>query len=297
MHRSQFGDISIFVEVARANGFRAAAGNLKLGAGSVSEAVQRLEDRLGVRLFDRTTRKVALTDAGRRLYERSLPAILDLEGAVQELDEIKGKVAGTLCLSAARSSGPHFLDNLLAAYAVNYPNVNVTMIYDDRKVDLVTSGIDAAIRPSHMLELDTHAALIGPILEMTIVASPEYLRRRGVPETPSDLLNHDGICFAYGNATELAPWNFDGPDGLYSIMPPARIVVNDVTSLLRYAQAGLGVAYAYSAPAEASLKTGKLVSVLDGQVPCLPRYTINYLSKRHMPKRLRAFIDLAKTMR
>lgn len=297
MQRNQLSDMSIFVEVARANGFRAAAKNLKLGAGSVSEAVQRFEDRLGVRLFDRTTRKIALTTLGQQLYQRSLPAIIDLESAVRELHDARGVIAGTLKLNAPRSSGPFFLDALIAKFCIAHPDVNVELTYDDEKVDLISSGIDAAIRSQNLLEMDTHAVSIGPDLHMAVVASQDYLNRYGTPQKPEDLLTHDGICFAIGNARQLAPWVFENADGEYSVAPKPRMVVNDLVSMMDYAIAGLGLAYTYAAPVQRLIESGQLKAVLEGMVPSRQRYTINYLSKRHMPVRLRAFIDMAKTIK
>lgn len=276
MKRNQLSDMSVFVEVARAQGFRSAAKNLKLGAGSVSEAVQRFENRLGVRLFDRTTRKIALTTLGQKLYERSLPAIQDLENAVNELAETEGVVGGTLKLSAPRSSGPFFLNTLITEFAALYPDINVELIYDDQKVDLVSSGVDAAIRSQNLLEQDTHAVSIGPELNMVIVASPSYIKLNGAPQTPEELLMHQGIFFAFNNAKRLAPWMFENDEGAYSVTPKPRMIVNDIVSMLNYAEAGLGLAYIYAAPAEPLIASGKLVKVLDGQVPNLPRYTLNY---------------------
>ncbi|WP_342076175.1 LysR family transcriptional regulator [Yoonia sp. SS1-5] len=294
MQRNQLSDMTIFVEVARANGFRAAANNLKLGAGSVSEAIQRFEDRLGVRLFDRTTRKIALTTAGQKLYDRSLPAIQDLEFALRELNERQETVSGTLKLSAPRSSGPFFLDQLLCEYAARYPDVHVEVIYDDRKVDLVSSGVDAAIRFEHLLEADTHAIAVGPPQQLRVVGSAAYWARKGIPKTPDALVAHDGIYFAFGTADQIIPWKFWGKEGPYSVNPIRRMVVNDVNAMMQFARAGVGAAYVYTQAAEPFLASGELVSVLDGQIPDQPRHTINYLSKRHMPRRLRAFIDLAK---
>lgn len=294
MQRNQLSDMSIFVEVARANGFRAAATKLKLGAGSVSEAVQRFEDRLGVRLIDRTTRKIALTTLGQQLYERSLPAINDLESAVRDLHDSKGAVSGILRLNAPKSSGPFFLDKLLRDYCISYPDVDVELTYDDEKADLVTSGIDAVIRFENMLEMDTHAVPIGPDLEMAIVGAPDYLERRGVPQTPEDLLAHDGLYFAIGNAKHPAPWIVENEGGSFAVAPKRRMVVNNVDPLVDYAVAGVGLAYVYAATAQSKIDSGQLMRVLDGMVPSRPKHTINYLSKRHMPARLRAFIDLAK---
>lgn len=294
MQRNQLSDMTVFVEVARANGFRAAAENLKLKAGSVSEAVQRFEERLGVRLFERSTRSVALTPIGERLYERSLPAINDLEAAVMDLDEQKDSVNGTLRLTAPYTAGPSFLDALIAEFACRYPDVKVELVYDDRKVDLVESQIDAAIRSHTLLEPDTHAVPVGPALHMTIVASESYVTAKGAPKKPEDILNHDGICFAIGSADRLAPWEFEGPDGRYSVTPKPRMIVNDLRSMLAYAEAGLGLSYLYADVAAPLIEKGSLIEVMKGQVPPLPRYSLNYRSKKHMTRRLRAFIDLAK---
>ncbi|CAK9039462.1 Uncharacterized HTH-type transcriptional regulator YcaN [Durusdinium trenchii] len=286
--------MAVFVEVARAKGFRAAAEKLKLGAGSVSEAVQRFEDRLGVRLFERSTRSIALTPAGERLYERSLPAIRDLESAVQELNDSKDVVAGTLRLSAPRSAGPFFLTDLLARFATAHPEVDVELIYDDRKVNLVTAGVDAAIRSQTLVEQDTYALPVGPELKLALVASPDYLERAGVPATPHDLIAHDGLFYAFDQADRLALWAFAGPGGGYSVTPRSRMVVNDLSTLLSLTEAGLGIAYLYEEPAKTLISKGRLISLFKDEIPALPRYTLNYLTKRHMPARLRAFIDFSK---
>ncbi len=294
MERQQLSDLTIFAEVARSNGFRAAASRLNLQAGSISEAVQRFEDRLGVRLFERSTRSVALTTAGERLYSRSLPALSDLEVAIQELDDDKDAIAGTLKLSAPYSAGPFFLDRLLAQFAKEFPDVQVELIYEDAKVDLVTSGIDAAVRSNTLLEQDTHAVPLGPKLKMAVVASPEYLAEKGTPEMPDDLLDHHGIFFAFGNSGNVAPWSFQGQEGPRLVNPKQRMVVNNLRSMVEFAESGLGLAYVYEEAAKEAIGQGNLVSLFDDEVPQLPRYSLNYRTKRHMPPRLRAFIDFAK---
>ncbi len=294
MSRSNFADIRIFVEVARKGGFRAAAEQLQLAPASVSEAVQRLEDRLGVRLFERSTRAVALTPIGERFFERSLPAVNDLEGAINDLHDQKGKVAGTLRLSAPYSAGPFFLDDLVAQFALEYPEVHVELIFDDKKVDLVSSGVDAVIRSNTLLGPDTHAVPVGPELSMCIVASPDYLAREGVPEQPSDIQSHDAICYAFGLSGQLAPWGFQGAEGHYSVQPRPRMIANDMRSLMLYAQRGLGLAYVYREIAASAIDTGSLVEVLTEHLSALSRYSLNYRSKRHMSSRLRAFVDMAK---
>ncbi|MCY6383163.1 LysR family transcriptional regulator [Hoeflea prorocentri] len=294
MQRSQLSDVSIFVEVARLNGFRAAARNLKLQAASVSEAVQRFEDRLGVRLFERSTRSVALTAIGEQLFKRSLPAINDLEAAIRDLNDQREGVSGTLRLSAPYSAGAFFLDDLVARFAIRFPDVKVDLIYDDQKVDLIESRIDAAIRSQTLLEADTHAVPVGPNLKMVVVGSPGYLKQHGVPKNPEDVLGHDGICFAFGSSGRLAPWVFDGEDGTLSVMPTPRMTVNDLRSMVLYASQGLGLAYVYAEVAAPLVNAGDLIEVMADRLPSLPRYSLNYRSKKHMTRRLRAFIDMAK---
>ena len=294
MKRNSFGDIKVFVEVARRGGFRAAAEHLQQAPASVSEAIQRFEERLGVRLFERSTRSVVLTAIGEQFYARSLPAVTELEGAVSDLDAQKDEVAGTLRLSAPYSAGPFFLDELIARYAAAYPAVDVELIYDDQKVDLLTSGIDAAIRSNMLLEPDTHAVSVGPELKMSIVAARSYLEKKGTPKTPRDILQHDTICYAFGRSGQLAPWSFNGPDGVFVIQPEPRLVANDMRSLLHYAARGLGLAYAYAEIAAPYVANEDMIEVLAKDLSPFPRYSINYRSKKHMTRRLRAFVDMAK---
>ena len=298
MKDANLNDIGVFVEVARANGFRAAAANLNLGVGSVSETIRRLEARLGVRLIERTTRKIALTAAGEKLFQRSLPALKDLANALNELGEEQQTLSGTLRLSAPRSSSPFFLDDAIAQYSAAYPKISIEVMYDDDRVDLVTSGIDAAIRSKTLLQSGTYSVEIGPKLDMALVASPRYLKVNGTPKKPAELTEHDGIRFAFGRADRLAPWSFVEGKGKrsYSVTPKSRMIVNDLVSMINFAKSGLGLAYVYRKPAEPWIDSGELVTLFDKHVPPLPRYTINYLTKRHMPARLKAFIDLVKTV-
>ncbi len=294
MNRSKFGDIRVFVEVARRGGFRAAAEHLRQAPASVSEAVQRFEDRLGVRLLERSTRSVSLTPIGQQFYAKSLPAVVELERALSELDDRKDEVTGALRLTAPFSAGPFFLDDLVARFAVAYPAVDIELIYDDKKVDLLTSGVDAAIRSQTLLAPDTHAIAVGPELAMTIVASPAYLARKGTPVNPRDVLDHDAICFAFGMGGQIAPWAFEGPDGAYTMHPKARMVANDMRSLLRCAQQALGLTYVYREIAAPYIADGVLIELLIDHLSILPRYSLNYRSKRNMTRRLRAFVDMAK---
>lgn len=292
--KHQLNDLSVFVEVAKARGFRAAAKKLNLGAGSVSEAVQRFEDRLGVRLFERSTRSVALTPTGERLFERAHPALMDLEQALAEVDDVREEVAGVLRLSAPHSAGPFFLNDLLARFADAYPDVVIELFYNDEKVDMVTGDVDAVIRDQTLVELDSYAVPVGPELEMALVASPVYLASAGRLKTPNDIVNHDGICYAFGRSDRLAPWQFRGKEGLYSVAPRPRIMANDLPSLVQLAEAGLGLAYVYGELVRKAVAEQRLVLLFEKKIPNLPPYSLNYRSKRNMPRQLRALVDFVK---
>ena len=298
MKRHKLNDMAIFIEVAKANGFRAAAQKLTLSASSVSEAIHRFENQLGVQLFHRSTRSILLTSAGQHLYQRSVSAINDLEMALNDLADEKDIVAGTLRLTAPHSAGPFFLDDLIGQYLQKYPQVKVEIFYSDHKVDLVDTQIDAAIRSQTLIALDTYASAVGPDLQMAIVATPAYLTQMPPLQTPEDILMHKGICFAFGTANytanNLVPWEFQGQESIYSVMPEPAIITNDLYALLAYARQGLGLAYTYHKTAQHDIKQGQLVTVLDTYMLTKPPYSINYLSKRFMPTRLRAFIDMAK---
>jgi DNA-binding transcriptional LysR family regulator len=294
MKQDYLNEISVFVEVAKQGGFRAASRKLHMSAGSISESIKRLEDKLNIRLFERTTRKIALTHDGELLFRRSLPAITDLEAAVRDVNDNHADISGKLRLSAPPSCGPLFLNQMMIDYAIRHPNVDIELIYDAHKVDLVTSGIDAAIRAYSLLEPDTYAVPVGPQLSMSVLASPQYLKRMGTPKIPSDITQHDGIYYAFGDRDNLVKWSFKGDDGDFTVKPRTKIVVNDLINLSRYAEAGLGLIYTYHDFGKEMIEHGQLVPVLEAYMPTIHRYTINYLSKRHMPNRLKALIDLAK---
>ncbi|MEM7467780.1 MAG: LysR family transcriptional regulator [Pseudomonadota bacterium] len=297
MDRSQFSDLIAFMEVARSGGFRSAAENLNLTPGAVSSAVKRFEKRLGVRLFERSTRSVALTTSGKFLFSKCEHGLSDISAYITEVNEQSKNVSGELRISAPRRAGHFFLDELTVSYAKTHPDVKVELIYDDSKVDLVSAGVDIVIRAQTILDESSHAIQITKSMPMTIVGSPKYLETAGMPRRPTDLVKHDGICFAFEDPKNLASWDMSGPDGVYSVMPTPRIIVNDIPSLIKYCEAGLGLSYIFAESVETSIKRKKLVPVLKKSVAPLPGFSLSYLSKRHMPRRVREFIEMAKGLR
>lgn len=294
MDRSQLSDIAVFVEVARRNGFRAAAEALHLTPGAVSSSVQRFESRLGVRLLERSTRSVALTVPGEFLFSGCEAALEQISRVIDEISDQSSVVTGVLKISAPRRAGRFFLDELLVKYGSAFPQVKVDILYNDSKVDLVTTGIDIAVRSRTILDENTYAFPIGTPMPMAIVGSPKYLKQHGTPKIPNELINHDGICFAFEDSRNLAQWDFKAVSGTYCAMPKTKMVVNDIDALITYCEAGLGLAYTFAESVRESVEEKRLVAVLKKHVAPLPGFSINYLNKRHMPARVRAFIELAK---
>ncbi|WP_133013480.1 LysR family transcriptional regulator [Marinomonas flavescens] len=297
MEKENFTDIKIFVVVANTGGFRAAANHLKKSPASVSEAVQRLEDSLGIRLFERSTRSVKLTSIGEVFYKSTHLAIHEIDKALINIEAQKNSLIGTLKISAPYSAGPFFLEALIAQFAKQYPEILVNVTYDDNKVNLLQTNIDVAIRSNTLLALDTHAVPVGPDLNMSIVASKSYVESIGLLKHPTELSHHPALCFGFGGSGNLAPWTFIGDDGPYTVQPNSKIITNDMRSLAYYASKSLGFAYLYTEIAKPYVQAGSLIEVLSEHVMPLPRYSINFTSKRHMSKALRAFIDLAKTFK
>lgn len=294
MRDDRLSGLTAFVQVVRAGGFRRAAAELGMSAASVSEAVRRLEDRIGARLLERSTRNISLTDAGHNFYERCGCAVDTITDAMDDVREDQIGVTGTLRLTAPWSAGPIFLNNLVATFLQTYPHAAIDLIYDDRKLDLVSSGIDAAIRANSLLPQNGQAFPIGPNLPMCVVASPDYLERMGSPESPRDLSIHDGIFFRIAQSNTLAPWVFVEKDEHYTIKPRQRFIVNDANTALEMAELGFGLMYTYRVFANTKIEDGRLIALFSEETEVRPGFFISFISKRHMPSRLHAFIALSK---
>lgn len=286
-------DLQVFHAVAAFGGFRGAAKALGSSSSRVSDAVRRLEDHLQVRLFDRTTRSVRLTDTGRRLVSESEDAIALLKRSLEHASA-GGGTSGVLRLGAPVATGSLFLNALVASYLESHPQTSVEIQYDDRRVDPIKAGLDLMIRSEPLLEQDHYSVAVGPRVELAVVGSPAYLARVGKPASHEDLGEHDGVCFRLMQTNTRAPWIFKTDSGALTVSPRPRIVVDSMPALLHFSRAGLGLALVYRAAVLDDLARGTLVEVLAGQVAPRPRYHLSYPSNRHLSDRVRRFIDLAK---
>lgn len=290
MRDAELQDLNAFTAVARARGFRGAAAASGMSASSLSAAVRRLEDRLGVRLLNRTTRSVAPTEAGRRLLERLMPALGEVEAALDSVAGFRDATRGTLRLNVPHAVARMILPDLLARFMAAHPGIVVDVTADDSFVDVLGEGFDAGIRYDERLEQDMIAVPIGPRLDRYVtVAAPAYLAAHGCPDRPEDLVRHLTIRHRFLNGTML-PWEYERGDRTVRVSPPARLIANSLEVQRAAVVAGLGIAATFEGFYRDLLDAGSVVEILHDWSTRFSGPFLYYAGRRHVPAPLRAFI-------
>src|ERR1700761_3400128 len=291
-------DLQAFLTVARAGGFRDGARVSGDSASSLSESVRRLENKLGLRLLNRTTRSVSTTEAGQRLLDRLDPALLEVQAAVDFVNSLKDRPSGTLRLNVPVSAARLVLPRIVPAFLAAYPDIRLEVIAEDGFVDVLAAGCDAGIRYDERLEQDMIAVPIGPrIQSFATAASPSYLDRRGRPEHPRDLLNHDCIRGRFSSGAMTA-WEFERDGESLRIDPsgPLLVQVGAATDLaVDAAVAGTGVIHLFEDWLHPYFHRGSLEPILKSWWPSFSGPFLYYPGRRLLPAPLRAFVDFIKT--
>lgn len=292
-------DLTAFVAVARAGGFRDAARTSGISASSLSEAVRRFEERLGVRLLNRTTRSVAPTEAGSRLLDRLAPALLDIEAALDVVNGFRDRPAGTLRLNVPISAVRLVLPRIVPGFLAAYPDIRLEVIAEDSFVDVLAAGCDAGIRYDERLEQDMIAIPIGPREQrLAAAAAPRYLDLRGRPSHPRDLLEHACLLGQFSSGAMTA-WEFERDGEVVKLDPsgPLLVRVGAATDLaVEAAVAGCGVINLFEDWLRPYLDSGALEPILE---PWWQRFSgpfLYYPGRRYLPAPLRAFIDFAASL-
>ena len=291
------GDLNAFVAVARARGFRDGARASGSSASGLSEAVRRLEAQLGVRLLNRTTRSVVLTDAGRGLLERLDPALAEVEAALDVVNGFRDRPAGSLRLNVPVSAARLVLPGIVPPFLAAYPGIRLEVIAEDSFVDVLAAGCDAGIRYDERLEQDMIAVPIGPrVQRFATAASPAYLDRRGRPEHPRELLGHACLCGRFASGA-MTPWEFERDGEVVRVDPAGPLLVQvggAIDLAVDAAIAGTGIVNLFEDWLRPHLDSGALEPVLE---PWWQRFSgpfLYYPGRRLVPAPLRAFIDFIK---
>jgi len=293
-------DLNAFVAVATHGGFRGAARHSGHSASQLSEAIRRLETRLGVRLLHRTTRSVVATEAGQRLLDQLRPALGAIESALDVVNGFRDRPAGRLRLNVPLSASRLVLPRIVPAFLAAYPEVSLEVVVEDRFVDLVQAGCDAGIRYEESMEQDMVAIPIGPRRQrMAAAAASAYLDVRGRPRHPQDLAHH--TCMRGRFASGSAPaWLFEYRGKQVEVEPagPLLVTLGAAADLaVEAAVAGTGVVYLFEDWLRPYIERGQLEPVLERWWPQFSGPSLYYPGRRHLPAPLRAFVEFVQAMR
>ncbi|WP_329741158.1 LysR family transcriptional regulator [Dyella sp. A6] len=291
-------DLFAFMAVVRAGGFREGARASGSSASSLSEAVRRLETRLGVRLLHRTTRSVSPTEAGARLAERLAPALGEVEAALDVVNHYRDRPVGTLRLNVPASAARLVLPPIIVPFLKTYPDIRLEVVIEESFVDLLAIGCDAGIRYDERLEQDMIAVPIGPrVQRMATAAAPAYLDARGRPQHPRDLLEH--ACLRGQFASGVMPtWEFERDGEVVRVDPTGPLLVRlgaGADLKVDAALAGLGIIHLFEDWLKPHLESGQLEPVLEPWWQPFSGPFLYYPGRRQLPAPLRAFVDFIRT--
>lgn len=294
MRSALLPQLQVFLAVARLRGFTAAARDLGVSAAAVSQSVRQLEERLGVVLFTRTSRSVALTDAGRRLADGAGPGLAQALDAMKHVSVPEGEVAGRLRLTVPEVAVPFVITPVLPAFRALYPRVEVEIIAENRFVDIVAEGYDAGVRLHEALERDMVQVRLTDPFRFVVVAAPSYLEAHGVPRKPEDLLRHECFTFRTPSTGALFAWELERGKRAWRVPVRGSIVTNHGDLAMAMVEQGLGLAYAFEPAVEDSLRRGRLTRVLEAYAPTVPGFFLYFPSRAQRSGPLRLFIEVAK---
>ena len=286
-------DLQTFAVVARLRSFRGAAVELGVSPSAISHTLRGLEERLGVRLLNRTTRSVAPTVAGDSLLARLSPALLDIQTARDEVNTFRDSPMATLRINAPRAAAELVLAPLVTRFLTLHPGMKLELVTDDTLVDIVAAGFDAGVRFGESLQQDMVAIPLGGPQRFIVVASPAYVAAHGAPLHPRDMQQHRCIGIRFPSGVRYR-WEFAKGAEKLEVDVDGALCVSDMGLMVRAAEDGLGLAYVYAQYAEAGLASGRLCQVLDHWCPEIAGFFLYYPSRKRVPAGLKAFIDMLK---
>jgi DNA-binding transcriptional LysR family regulator len=293
MLRAGLSELTAFLEIAKERSFRAAARKLNVSPSALSHAMRNLEARLQVRLFNRTTRSVALTEAGEQLLQRVGPALADLEEAVNEVTFAGSRPSGSIRISASESAARPLVRHVLPDFLRAYPDIRVEFVVDTRMVDIVAQGFDAGIRVMQDVPRDMVAIRFGPDLRFCAVASPNYLAEHAPPTVPHDLLAHRCIRFRFESGA-IYHWDLERHGKSASLDVDGPLTVGNLNLMVEAALASIGVAWVPEDLVAEHLREERLVQLLPQWSPSMTGLCLYYPANRHPPTALRLFAQAVR---
>jgi DNA-binding transcriptional LysR family regulator len=293
MRGTQFAELSAFVAVAEEASFTKAAKRLGMSTATLSQAVRALEEHLGVRLLNRTTRSVSVTDAGERMLTQLRPLLDGFDAALESVNAFRDKPAGHLRLVMPPPVAKFVLAPVLAQFLQRYPEISIEIVVDTGMTDIVARRFDAGFHRGDRVARDMIAVRVSNDLRFVTVASPDYLTRHGRPQTPSDLHDHNCVRLRLSGG-EILPWKFvmDGKTKEFEVAGSA--IVNEADFLVSAALEGIGVTYIVEEYVAPMITDGRLVCLLPDFAPTASGYFLFYPSRRQNPAALRALIDFLR---
>lgn len=296
MRPLEHSDLSSFLAIARHKSFRRAADELGCTPSALSHALRNIEERLEVRLLNRTTRSVALTEPGERLVKRLTPAFRDIADALDDLNNYRGQPIGSLRINAARVSAQLVLLPLVTRFLAAHPAVSVEVVVDDALIDMVSENFDAGVRFGETIAKDMIAVPLGPRQRTAIVASPDFFRRYDKPRRPEQLRNLPCICLRFGSG-RLYGWEFEKGGVELKIEVTGPLTLGDQGLIVDAALDGAGIAFAFESQVAQLIAERKLIRVLEDWCPYYGGFYLYYPGRRQVPASLRAFIELIRQTR
>ena len=296
MDRIDLGALDSFAAIARHGSFRRAAVERGVSPSTLSQALRDLEARLGVRLLNRTTRSVALTEAGAALLVTLQPALGQIAEAVDAARSAQAAPSGPLRINAPEPAVEWVIAPMAAAFMAAYPDVRLEITAETAMVDIVAKGFDAGVRWGESLAQDMVAVPLGPPQRFVVVAAPALIARVGAPAHPSDLLQRPCLRVRFGSGAEPA-WEFERDGESLKVAVEGALITNSPSLLMRAALDGAGFLHTFDAAAEPHLKSGRLVEVLGDWSDRFPGPFLYYPSRRQPPSALRAFVDFVQDRR
>jgi DNA-binding transcriptional LysR family regulator len=296
MDHIDLGALDSFAAIARHGNFRRAAVERGVSPSTLSQTLRDLETRLGVRLLNRTTRSVALTEAGATLLKSLQPALGQIAAAVDEARSAQDAPSGALRINAPEPAVDLVLAPMVAAFLAAYPAIRLEVITETGFVDIVAKGFDAGVRWEESLAQDMIALPLGPPQRFVVVAAPSAIARYGAPSHPAELMDRPCLHVRFPSGAE-PPWEFERAGEVVRIPPQGPLVTTSPSLLMKAALDGVGFLQTFDGSAAADLAAGRLVSVLDDWSEPFPGPRLYYPSRRHPPSALKAFIDFVQERR